>query len=225
MTPSAALLRPTLWQEHATIAVLHWFVSEVQPCQPSESPALTLLLKEGQYDKGGQDKVCTPCRLLYFPLPPCPPRATQGLTKPRGWTASGWHSAFPVHCLCPSHHFAAHLGWTVHSSIPAAALSGPGDFSWETRWVILPQCGELPNSSVSSGVLYLLPECCPFSEFLGAHRGPGRYCLVMVSLFYARASDGIVASPVLHRPTSFHNWISTDHSAGFKGYFFGFLFF
>lgn len=43
--------------------------------------------------------------------------------------------------------------------------------------------------------------------------------MVMVSLFYARASDGIVASPVLHRPASFHNWISTDHSAGFKGYF------
>lgn len=154
-----------------------------------------------------------------------PPRATQGLTKPRGWTASGWHSAFPVHCLCPSHHFAAHLGWTVHSSIPAAALSGPGDFSWETRWVILPQCGELHNSSVSSGVLFLLPECCPFSEFLGVHRGPGRYCLIRVSLFYTRASDGIVASPVLHRPASFHNWISTDHSAGFKGYFLVFLFF
>lgn len=83
------------------------------------------------------------------------------------------------------------------------------------------------GSSVSSGVLFLLPllpECCPFSKFLGAHRGPGRYCLIRVSLFHTRASHGIVASPLLHIPASFHNWISTDHSAGFKGSFLVFFF-
>lgn len=76
--PSAALLRPTLWQEHAAIAVLHWFFSEVQPCQPSESPALTLLLKEGQYDKGGRTKSAPPagcCTFLFLPAP-------QGYTRP-----------------------------------------------------------------------------------------------------------------------------------------------
>lgn len=142
MAPSAALLRPTLWQEHATIAILHWFLSEVQPCQPSESPALTLLLKEGQYDKGGRTK-CAPlagcCTFLFLPAPQGYTRPDQTSRLDSQWLALSLPCALPL--SIPS--FCCSLGWTVHSSIPAAALSGPGDFSWETRWVILPQCGKL----------------------------------------------------------------------------------
>lgn len=132
MAPSAALLRPTLWQEDVTIAVLHWFLSEVQPCQPLESPALTLLLKEGQYDKGGRTKPAPPagcCTLLFLPDP-------QGYTRPdqtssrldSQWLALSLPCALPL--SIPS--FRCSLGWTVHSSIPAAALSGPEDFGGET---------------------------------------------------------------------------------------------
>lgn len=134
----------------------------------------------------------------------------QGYTRPdqtssrldSQWLALSLPCALPL--SIPS--FCCSLGWTVHSSIPAAALSGPGDFSWETQWGILPQCEELPNSSVSS-------------ESFSSCRNVGRYCLIRVFLFSTRASHGMVASPLLHIPAGFHDWISTDHSAGFKGYF------
>lgn len=147
--------------------------------------------------KGGPGTARTPCRLLCS-LPP-------GLSK--DWP-NLLEAGQPVVGSQPSLCFASvHPIPLLLTGVDSALLSSSscshrpwglslgsmGDFS---------RCRELPNSWRVKLRSPLPPaRTLPFSEFLGAHRVPGRHRLIRV--FYSRWSHGIVASPLLHIPTGF----------------------
>lgn len=110
------------------------------------------------------------------------------------WLAPSLPRALPL----STHPSAAHR-WTVQSSTPAAALNRPWGLQLGNMVADLfpPSVENCLTLQLSSGALCLLPECCPFSGFLDAHRVTGRYCLIRV-FFYTVGDSGIVASPLLH---------------------------
>lgn len=125
---------------------LIWLLSKVQLCQQLESSALSpLLLMEGQCDERGRAKAAPPagCSLASPFPPPLPPLLflllllilllPQGLTRTdQTLRLEGQWSVPSLPCVVPPSipSFCCSQGWMVCSSLPAAALMGPGDLSW-----------------------------------------------------------------------------------------------
>lgn len=182
----------------------------------------------------GQSFQNVPQRKVLSPSPGCSlnltltsssPRGKQTGTKPPGrkgqWSApslplGGRTSRQGRACAPPS---CCSQGWTAWPLIPEAALTGTGDVTWgrvglRQVWTapqnvpaLSPRPAPRTPLSVpdSPGVLGSLRNAvCPIRVFSSHSPGDplGRWPPLSLSL--------------LHFPAGFHNWISTEHSAGLR---------